>query len=99
MTTPDRTFYMIKCFHSGEFYFPERLQQDTHLQETIADIESGQVPWVYAVYAFNPATGHCSDASKTVAKGVLDLVAEKNSEMSHDLRTFVHIYLGVGACP
>jgi len=88
-----RDIYLIRCF-DGDYYYPERMEQDTHREETVADILTGQVEHVERVFLFNPARGTSRDVSQEIASAVADKAAHEGKSLSHDLRTFIHEQLG-----
>lgn len=95
MKTIDRDIYIVRCFQ-GDYFYPERLEQDTHREETIADILSGQVEHVDRVFLLNPARGTSRDVSREVARAVADKAAHEGRSLSYGVRTFIHEQLGVG---
>jgi (2Fe-2S) ferredoxin len=86
----DRDIYLVRCFHNGEFYFPERGQKDTHLEETIADILAGQIEHVDRVFCFNPNEAWAKDVTADVAEAIANLAQKEGRRISHEVLTFIH---------
>ncbi len=62
----DTSFFSVLCELSGTTYTPEMDVEDLRFSQIVADIQSGQLENVKAVFEFNPAEGWCNDVTADV---------------------------------
>lgn len=62
----DTSFFHVLCDIKGTIYTPEMDVEDLRFSQIVADIQSGQLDNVKAVFEFNPAEGWCNDVTADV---------------------------------
>jgi hypothetical protein len=90
----DRDIYLVRCFHNGEFYFPERDQKDTHLEETVADILDCKIEYPDRVFCFNPNEAWARDVSADVAEAVANLAQDRHQALTREVAAFIAEHAG-----
>lgn len=88
------TFLPVLRNQHGD-YFPELKRSDATKWQVILDIANAQHDRVQKVFAFDPVSGRCWDASKEVATGVLNEVLEERGEVPAWCIDFIEAHLGV----
>lgn len=95
LAAPDVTHYTVLCLNKGIGYFAERSLEDScSLDQTIADIVTGQFEAVAKVFAFNPVEHTCDDVTEELAVEIAGR-CDAGEPISPELYAFIETNAGL----